>query len=408
MKILIVEDDARKYGKIKECAIACGVSEGDIFHKVTASEAVTFLKGERVDLLLLDVNIPRRNGEGSERGAGLGILRELHRDETLNRPGYVVGVTAYEDAIEEFGPEFEEHLWALVHFKDGNDFWAAQLTQKIRYIRAVLESRRFSDGKTFGTDLAIITAVEDVEFAAVRRLDAGWQALRLKNDEARYIVGTLRLGGRDASVIAVNAPRMGMAASAILATKVVQQFRPRLLAMVGICAGRIEKVNVGDIIVADPTWDWGSGKIKSENDLPVFEPRPHQLDLMPDIAEICRGLSKDRDLLNSIRAKATGNPPPYELNAHVGPMVSGAAVVAHKPTFDKLLTQHGEILGLDMEAYAVAAAALGAGKPRPQALVIKAVCDYADKDKAGDYQAYAASVSTAFAIAAADHILLDI
>lgn len=405
MKILIVEDDAQKYGKIKECALSCGISDGDIFHKVTATEAVTFLKSEQVDLLLLDVNIPRRTGEASERGAGLAVLKELHRNEDMHRPVYVVGVTAYEDAITEFGADFEEHLWGLVHFKEGNDFWAVQLAQKIRYIMAFLESRRFSDGKTFGTDLAIITAVEDVEFAAVKTLRAGWQPLRLKNDEARYIVGTLALGGRDASVIAVNAPRMGMAASAVLATKVVQQFRPRLLAMVGVCAGRVDKVNIGDIIVAEPTWDWGSGKIKSVDDLPVFEPLPHQLDLVPDVAEICRGLTKDRELLNRIRAQATGAAPPYELNAHVGPMVSGAAVVAHKPTFDKLLDQHRGIVGLDMEAYAVAAAALGAGKPRPQALIVKGVCDYADKDKAGNFQPYAASVSTAFAIAAADQIL---
>lgn len=86
-------------------------------------------------------------------------------------------------------------------------------------------------------------------------------------------------------------------------------------------------------------------------------------------------------------------------------MVSGAAVVAHKPTFDALLAQHRGILGLDMEAYAVAAAALGAGRPRPQTVIIKAVCDYADKDKEGDFQEYAASVSTAFALLVADQAL---
>lgn len=405
MKVLIVEDDAVKYGKIKECLLSCDVRDGDIFHRTTAAEAVQLLAEDAFDLLLLDVNLPRRTGLAAERGGGLAVLRELYRNDAIKRPAYVAGVTAYEDVIEEFGSEFDEHLWALIHFKDGNDFWAAQLAQKIKYIRAVLDSRRFSDGKTYGIDLAVLTAVEDVEFAAVRKLPAGWQPLRLQNDETRYLSGCLQLGGRDASIIAANAPRMGMAAAAVLATKIVQQFRPRLLMMVGVCAGRIEKVNIGDIIVADPTWDWGSGKIKSVGDQPSFEPAPHQLDLNPDVAEICKEIAGDQVRLNQFRAQAVGTAPPFELRAHVGAMVSGAAVVAHKPTFDELLEQHRNLLGLDMEAYAVAAAALGAGKPRPLALIVKGVCDHADKDKHGDFQAYAASVSTAFAMAAADDIL---
>jgi nucleoside phosphorylase len=46
-----------------------------------------------------------------------------------------------------------------------------------------------------------------------------------------------------------------------------------------------------------------------------------------------------------------------------------------------------------MEAYAVAAAALGSGRPRPKYVVVKGICDYADKDKADDYQEYAAEVA---------------
>lgn len=405
MRVLIVEDDAEKYGRIKSCLIECQVSPESIDHRVNAQEAISTLNHERYDLLLLDVNLPIKPDGGVQRGGGLTILRELHRNEDIQIPQYIVGVTAYEDVVEEFGSDFESHLWSLVHYTGGNDQWAAQLSAKVAYIKASIASRRFSDGKTYGTDLAILTAVEEVEFKVVGQLSAGWQPLQVGNDEARYMSGSLYLAKRNVSVIAANAPRMGMAATAVLATKVIQQFRPKILLMVGICAGRAGEVNVGDVVVANPTWDWGSGKIKTVNDEPVFEPSPHQLDLDPDVAEICKGLSKDRDLLNAIRQNSTGTRPPFELNAHVGPMVSGAAVVAHKPTFDELQRQHRGLIALDMEAYSIAAAALGSGRPRPYAMIIKGVCDYGDQHKAGNYQEYAASVSTAFALKVVDNIM---
>jgi nucleoside phosphorylase len=49
-----------------------------------------------------------------------------------------------------------------------------------------------------------------------------------------------------------------------------------------------------------------------------------------------------------------------------------------------------------MEAYGVAAAANGCGAPRPKALIVKAVCDYADGNKSDAFQEYAADVSAKF------------
>ena len=106
-------------------------------------------------------------------------------------------------------------------------------------------------------------------------MPCGWQPLRVPQDETRYISGTITAEGKSFSVIAGAAPRMGMPASAVLASKIIAQFRPRFLAMVGICAGRHGKVGLGDVIVADPCWDWGSGKIDSVGDRPRFRPAPH-------------------------------------------------------------------------------------------------------------------------------------
>ncbi|QCL76471.1 MULTISPECIES: response regulator [Agrobacterium] len=396
MRILIVEDQAEKFGRVHTVLTQSGILKTDIVHAIALTQAYDYLCQDQFDLMLLDVNIPRRLGEIPVRGGGIELLRELARESELKRPNYIVGLTAFEDVVEEFGPAFQDQLWSLVQYSESSDRWVSQLLVKVAYIEAVKRSRNFSDGETHGCDLAIITALDTVEFSAVKQLPMSWQPLKLPHDETRYISGTFLKGSVTKSVIAAAAPRMGLAASAVLAAKMIHQFRPRLLAMVGICAGRVDKVKIGDIVIADPTWDWGSGKIVAEGGKAKFLPSPHQLDLDPDIAGLLREMARDSKVLSDISTNASGTKPATKLSAHVAPMVSGAAVVSHGPTVDGLLAQHRGIVGVDMEAYSVAAAAQSSGKPRPDFVVIKGVSDYADEHKADDYQEYAASVSALF------------
>lgn len=396
LKIVVVEDDNLKFGRVHTALVSSGVDPGDIYHAICIADAVQALRETAFDLMLLDINIPRRLGEQAIRGGGIQVLREIDRDDRLHRPRYIVGLTAYEDIVEEFGGTFDDQLWSLVHYSENSDRWIAQLATKVSYISASKTSERFSDGVTYGTDLAIICALEDVEFSAIKRLPFDWQPLRLAHDETRYQSGNIQTEKGTFSVIAAASTRMGMPNAAVLASKMIHQFRPRYLIMAGICAGRVGKVHLGDIIAADPAWDWGSGKITSVDDAPKFLPDPHHLPIDQDVAAVIKDLGDDKAELARLKEGCSGAKPPFELTVHVGPFASGAAVVAHAPTLEPTIGGHRGLLGIDMEAYGVAAAASGSGKPRPIAFSLKAVCDYADKDKDDDFQEYAASVSAKF------------
>jgi nucleoside phosphorylase len=52
-----------------------------------------------------------------------------------------------------------------------------------------------------------------------------------------------------------------------------------------------------------------------------------------------------------------------------------------------------DLLGIDMETYAVYHAAFQSRRPKPTAVSLKAVCDFADPDKNDGFQPYAAFVS---------------
>lgn len=406
IKVLIVEDDSQKYGRVHTVLTDNGIAADYIHHAICAAEAVRLLGANRYDLMLLDINLPKLLGEDPERGGGMSVLRAIQRDESLLRPSYIIGVTAFEDLVGEFGPDFEEQLWSIAHYSDNSDRWIAQLGAKIRHISASKRSRRFSDGVTYGTDLAIVTALADVEHEAVLKLPCDWQPLRLPHDETRYSTGTFSSrDGMDRTIIASTAPRMGMPAAAVLASKMIQQFRPRVLIMVGICAGRSGRINIGDIIVADPSWDCGSGKIEPGDDGPRFLPDPHQLDLDPEVAELAKEVCRDKVLLASIKASFDGAVPDHDLDAKVGPLTSGAAVVTDPVTFESILPQHRKLLGLEMEAYGIMAAGRGNGLPRPTVLAIKSVSDHADQKKADDFQPYAAHTSAQFGFEIGRHLV---
>ncbi|MGH6884355.1 MAG: hypothetical protein ACREFM_25765, partial [Hypericibacter sp.] len=286
-----------------------------------------------------------------------------------------------------------------------SDQWSTQIAAKIEYIRASKVSENFTDGVTYGFDLGIVCALEGVEMDAVRDLPLNWQSLRLHHDETRYLSGSLQTSDHTFSVIAAAAPRMGMPAATALAAKMILQFRPRFLCLVGICAGRATKVSRGDVLIADPCWDWGSGKIVSRNDAPEFLPSPHQLDLDVDLRAQLVEICKDPALLAQVKARIRGTKPDRELRAHIGPVASGAAVVADAGTFEGLLDQHRGLLGIEMEAYGVATACMACGKPRPRFLAMKGVSDYADKDKDDSLQEYAAQASAGLMLEAARRFL---
>lgn len=393
IKLLIVEDDTLKYGRIYNALTSNGVAGSDIEHVISAADAYKVLEKNRYDIVLLDINIPRRLGESPVRGGGISLLSDLRRNTSLNLPRYVIGVTAYDDVATEFGQKFQDELWSIVLYSEASDYWVSQLVSKIDYVAAAKKSENFRDGVTYGSDVVVICALESVELGAVRDLPCSWQPLRVPYDESRYYSGSIKGKSRNLSVIIGAAPRMGMPAAAVLASKMISQFRPRIVTMVGICAGRNAKTNLGDVIIAAPSWDWGSGKIDSHENKPRFRPSPHHLDMDIDFVETIKEICNDVGALATIKSQSRGTKPNTDLKVHFGPLASGAAVVANTEIFEQLIDHNRDVLGLEMEAYGVAAACSGMGKPRPLCILMKSVCDYADAEKNDNYQEYAAHTS---------------
>ena len=397
IRVLIVEDDTEKLGQILNAIRAADPNEAVLVSDVRdAMSARRLVERERFDLLILDLRIPNRLGGTAEAKEGADLLREITARPKYHRPYHIIGITAFDDSFNESSALFDEQLWILLKYDLTSDAWSKKLGNKIRYLLGSKELLRFSDGSSYETDLAIVTALDTVEFDAVRRLAGPWTDCDVPHDSTRYLRTEFSGEGRRMSVIAAAAPRMGMAMSAVLASKVIHNFRPRFLCMCGIAAGVGGKTNVGDILVADPSWDWGSGKRKVEDGKSVFMPAPHQLPLTPDIRDKLKAFADSTSVLAEIRAKWPGTKAPHNIRIHVGPLASGAAVLADPAVVDEVKEQQRHLVGIEMEIYGVLTAAENCPRPRPVAFSLKSVCDFGDTGKSDEHQAYAAFTSAEF------------
>ena len=187
-----------------------------------------------------------------------------------------------------------------------------------------------------------------------------------------------------------------MPASAAIAMKVGLLFRPRFMAMVGICAGRKGETNLGDLVAANPTWDYGSGKHSVKDHKPVFKPAPDPLPLTSHVRGILERYEGEHEAILRLRNAFQGARPATIPKVHIGPFASGAAVVARAAIMEEVQDQHRKLLAIDMEAFGLASAATELPRPQPDFLILKGVSDFADEEKGDSHREYAAFMSAQF------------
>jgi len=273
------------------------------------------------------------------------------------------------------------------------------------------ESKEISDGKSekFDYDVGWITALHAPEFQAIQRLDVDWASNAVAGDSTEYLLGKIETTTRTLRVVAASAYQMGMPAASVLAMKIATHFRPRFIMITGIAAGVRGASGYGDILVAEQSWDYNSGKLCQDGGNKLkFAPDPKSLSLHTTLRERFSALKANRKYLDEIKSAWPGSKPTTSLELHLGPIVSGSAVIQSSRLVEIIRAQSRKVIGIEMETYGIFYAAENAPLPRPLAISIKSVCDFADEDKNDDYQLYAAFCSANYAYRFLKHELADV
>jgi nucleoside phosphorylase len=249
-------------------------------------------------------------------------------------------------------------------------------------------------------DVAIVCALHRPELQAVIDAFGGEPAWRPGPSEGQphiYKATDLQVGARRVRVIAGAPTYMGLTATAIIATQMLLLFRPRLIAMVGVAAGTKSAYrSFGDILVADPSVDYASGKWTLEDGAEVFQPDTFPLPIEPRLRTLVQDDARTRDGLDDIATAWQGARPPSRLSIHIGPLGAADQVVDSARRVAEVKRNWRKLVGIEMETYALYRAAREAPTPAPLFISFKSVCDFAEQ-KGDDWQAYAAYTAAQYA-----------
>jgi nucleoside phosphorylase len=223
----------------------------------------------------------------------------------------------------------------------------------------------------YQSDFVIITALVKPEFEqfkrAVRDLSGTMKELR---DSPGVYAGSIGRGPHRFRFYAASQLSPGMVSSAVLATKMIERYRPKYLVMLGIAAGFPGRnVRPASVLIATFVTDYQKGKIDAKGFHPEGEGIPLDMELKGKFNR-----TKDEILAEMNRELDVSTKP---IDARLGPIATGSQVVASQDIMEGIRNTLRKAVGVEMEGFAIFHAAAEAEIPRPIPMLIKSVADFA-------------------------------
>ncbi|NVK19779.1 MAG: hypothetical protein HWE30_13855 [Methylocystaceae bacterium] len=381
IRVHILEDTDEKFDKIQDFITSSHIKDTiTITRSVDATDCRNFLSKHEADVLLLDIIIPHLKDAEPQASTGFMFLDEIQEAEYLNKPKYIVAITAFEEAEEEFNDLYGNDVWSVLRVNDLDSKWQDGLLRLFSHINSANKDA-FNDS----IDVLWVCALMQPELSEVLNLNWNWQKITKFGRSYNLYAGKfIDKSGTERTCWAVPAQRMGMVSTAVMTQYLISKVQPKAIVMSGICAALPGEADLDDVIVSDCCWNYESGKWKNGQ----FEYSPHQISIES---------SSSAMLSDFILHHFPNEGNKHDFNVKAGPTASGSAVVADSKRAQELIkTQNRKVLGLEMEIYGLYEAASATTRYAPFFLAAKGVCDFADEKKGDDHQLSASKSSVTF------------
>lgn len=399
LDILIIDDKEQKIDNLRN--VICSISEDiNVEEAQTIVDAREKMRDYSYDLVILDMVIPELDGEEPSRTGGADYLTEIYENPDIKRPLQVIGLTEYEEEFTQQKEEFRDRLWYLLFYSQRDTQWKRNLKSKITqlmgmkrdFIETLLNRDKY--------DVGIICALSE-EFEQMQKAFDGcqWEDCHLSGLPFLFRTTTVpTINLHDVKVIAVCADRPGVCATSILATAMYTVARVDALFMTGITAGVNDgTIKLNDVIIADSVGDYATGKLEDNEDGDISWLREiHEASASTRLLSAASSVARDeaicgdinKDLLQQNLITADTN-----VKFQIAKTVCGPFVMASSALIDVLKSSDRKLQAIDMEGFGLY---LTAHSLEKQALWIKAVCDFADRNKGDGYHKSCSYASAAF------------
>ena len=394
VRILFIDDNIERIQQISSWLTENNI-ECETEYSMTKDDALRKLTKTQYDLVLVDIVLPNNMSTiGLSNFAGMEIINEIVYSNSIIRPLCLLGITSNEESYDNAKTTFDKNFLSLTIWDESNEEWKIKFISKVKYISKLsLNYRSLNSNKVH----SVIIATVDDEYEALEKLPVKWESCSLKNDPLLFSCTNYEdINGISKKLLRVKLPEMGMSAASHVTTKIISVFDPETIVMVGICGGKKDEVNLGDIIVAEKSWDYGSGKVKCDkkNNI-VFSALPNQINIDTNLKS---NIIRNADLVKDIYIKWNeSNNDDKKSEFKIGAIATGSAVISNEDFIEKIIEpQYRKVMGIDMETYGVYFACQNSGQDI-KFVSIKSVSDLADVDKDDSYHSYGSYASALFA-----------
>ncbi|WDG10300.1 hypothetical protein PUN50_23285 [Vibrio campbellii] len=376
---IIIVDDCDK--KIED--ILSGIPD-NIRHTVdiakSKSSAQKAFSQKIYDIAFIDLALPRHDNENPQPHEGVNLVQEINEFDWFKSPKKILAITQHSDLENEYSGLLKE-LGVTLHFHDGTGNIADVVKYQYETIAKVNQQLDYC------YDALIVVALDEEAKPILEDKRFNWfrqEKVGLEDVNLRFT--SLSVNDQDKKIALVILPRMGLVSSAITTSRVVNEIRPRYVLMPGICAGVEGEVRLGDIIVANPSWEWQTGKWKGDN----FAIEPYQISINQKMVGRFEQMLES-SILDDLWKETEHNRPESKPTCHFGPMVSGSSVISNSDKIAELKEQHRKLIGIEMEIFGVYAACTQSNV-NPDFIGFKSVCDFGNEQKGDSYHSYCSEI----------------
>lgn len=375
MKILLIEDIEEKRDAIQATIQeeVNGTTNDAVFsYAKNLQEARRHLLQNHYDLVIFDMYLPQSESDEIESDCSDELIREFSASK--NYQSEAIALTRFDISETHDIKAFNLAGITLVYFDD-SDNWKVALQQKVA--RA---------SQKFTCDFLVFCALPKERSAFQSEVDTIEYPININGMDCQEVT-------IDSSKGLIIKPRaMGLVNMAIVTSKAIELFQPKIVAMSGICAGVKGESKYLDIVVGKTCWEWQTGKWSDGE----FKQEPYQSSLPRSLEVDLQQSSENDSILDSVR-QGLYNTELQNMKIRVSPISSGSAVVADEEMMKKIGLQQRKMSGLEMEMYSLYEAA-EQSQCRPLYFGAKTVVDLGDSSKADDYHDVGCQTSARYVV----------